>query len=46
MDVPVKLLSDDARAAEDDKIDFLNVAVNVLVNYILKTTNILDHDVN
>ena len=28
MDVPVKLLSDDARAAEDDKIDFLNVAVN------------------
>ena len=28
MDIPVKLLADDACAAEDDKTGFLSVAVN------------------
>ena len=36
MDVPVKLLADDAWADEDDKTGFLNMEWIVLVDYIFK----------
>ena len=36
MDVPVKLLADDARASEDDRTDFLNVGVDCFGLYFYK----------
>ena len=36
MDAPAKLLADDAWAADDGKIGFLNVGVDFSFNYIYK----------
>ena len=47
MDVPVKLLADDAWAAEDDKTGFLSVGVDSFESVIfVKTTNFFAHDAN
>ena len=36
IDVPVKLLTDDAWASEEDKTVFLSVVVDILIDYICK----------
>ena len=47
MDVPIKLLADDARADEYDKKGFLSVGMDSFDQlFFVKTTNFLAHDVN
>ena len=44
MDVPVKLLADDAWSAEDYKTDFFSVGVDSFDRFFVKTSNIIYRD--